>query len=177
MPSPAQQKLLQQRDALLAQADALRRTDPAMAKHIEDKAGDMDSELEGVDPVQGRDEQGYLQGDNPDEIAFHAALSRIDGQPSDDPDTKDLSASPMFQAALSKHLGEQMRQNWMKQMQPQGERFQSAGNAPAIFNNSVTPGANALPPSQMLPPVGKSALLQFLLRMGAGGDPNEEGAK
>lgn len=167
MPSPAQQKLLAQRDSLLSQADAVRRSDPAMAKHLEDRAGDMDSELEGVDPIQGRDEQGYAQGDNPDYIAFHEAQSRIDGHPTGDAQAQSLAISPGFQAAVSKHLGEQMRQNWMKQMQPQGERSESSGNAPAqtgaaLYNNSVTPWAKPK----------KSAILEFLQRIAAQASDN-----
>jgi hypothetical protein len=130
------------RDALQTRADALRKTDPTMAKYLNGKAGEMDSELEGVDPIQERDQNGFLQGEDPDHIAFNEAQARVAGQPTtlDDDTAKALSVSPTFQIALNNHVGNQMRQNWMQSLLPQNQNPQGA----QTYDNSVTPSGAAL---------------------------------
>ncbi len=54
--SETPKSLLAKREILMNRADAIRKRDPHMADYLDKLGNDMDSELEGVDEIQQRDE-------------------------------------------------------------------------------------------------------------------------
>ncbi len=132
--------LLAKREILMNRADEVRRRDPKLADYLDKLGNDMDSELEGKDEIQQRDENGFLQGEDPGYLAHQEAASRIFGQPWDQ--THELATSPTYQAAVQTTLGDMMRQRFEQQMVPQ-QQYQTPEGA-QYYNNSVTPSADTL---------------------------------
>lgn len=115
------------------------------------------------------DEQGYEQGENPDYRAWHAAMARVAGEPEEEPE----NVNPAFLAAVNKHLGDILRAKWAAGHRPAPEDAQMFSGQ-GLYDNSVTPSASSLRKPDSVPAVGKTALMQFLLRLGAGGNPEEK---
>jgi hypothetical protein len=132
--------LLEKREILMNRADSVRKRDPKLADYLDKLGNDMDSELEGTDEIQQRDENGFLQGEDPEYLAHHEAASRIFGQPWDQ--NHPLAVSPTYQAAVQTTLGDMMRQRFEQQMIPR-QQYQTPEGA-QYFNNSVTPSAETL---------------------------------
>lgn len=127
--------LLAKRELLMNKADSLRKSDPRMADYLDKLGNDMDGELEGTEPIQERDENGYLQGEDPEYQASHEARARVEGRIPPEFDSQ-LSVSPTYRVAVNKALGDQMSLDWLRQ-------YQTPRGAP-IYNNSVTPDATTL---------------------------------
>ena len=95
------------------------------------KPGD-DSAAEGTDAAFPDDTEQELSMDH---AAFLEALDRIHGRKPID--YGENPTDPAYRAAVEKHIGAIMYDNWMKQMAPQVQ-------AGTIYNNSVTPSASSL---------------------------------
>ncbi len=130
--------LLEKREILMNRADAVRARDPKLADYLDKLGNDMDGELEGTEDIQQRDENGFLQGEDPGYLAHQEAQSKIFGQPWDQ--RHPLATSPTYQAAVQTTLGDLMRQNFEQQMQPQYQTPEGA----QYYNNSVTPSAGSM---------------------------------